>query len=137
MRVVIDTNVLVAALISPTGKPARIVDKIRAQAIQPVVGRAILEEYRLVLARPRFGFDTAAVDELLDDMAALSLAMPPAPVDAAGLPDADDAPFIGVAVAAGCPVVIGNSRHFPPDCGVEVLSPAQFLQRMHFCDSPT
>lgn len=130
MRAVIDTNVLVAALINPEGTPARVIDEIRAQTLRPVLGQAILEEYRAVLTRPHFGFSPDTVDDLIEDMVALALSMSPAKLDASILPDPDDAPFIATALAAACPIVTGNSRHFPPECGVEILTPAQCPSRL-------
>lgn len=128
MRAVIDTNVLVPALINPEEIPARVIDEIRAQTLQPVLGQAILDEYRDVLTRPHFGFSPDTVDDLIEDMVALALSLSPAKLDASTLPNPDDAPFIATALAAVCPIVTGNVRHFPPECGVETLTPAQCLE---------
>jgi putative PIN family toxin of toxin-antitoxin system len=130
MLVVVDTNVLVSALINPAGVPARVVDEIRARTLRPAVTRQVLDEYREVLARARSGFSPAHVNSLLDDLAALALNLQVTHLDTAKLPDPDDAPFIAVALAAACPIVTGNGRHFPPECGVEILNPAQCLSRL-------
>lgn len=130
MRAVIDTNVLVSAAINPAGPPGQLVVKIRSLTLMPVVSAAILDEYADVLRRARFGFPRAWVDELLTDMAALALHVRPIALAAADLPDPDDGPFIATALAAGCPIVTGNARHFPAECGVEILSPAQCLDRL-------
>lgn len=130
MLVVVDTNVLVSALINPAGIPARIVEEIRAQTLRPAINRQLLEEYREVLARARFHFSPSHVNSLLDDLTALALHLHTANLDTTELPDPDDAPFIALALAAACPIVTGNGRHFPPDCGVEVLTPAQCLTRL-------
>lgn len=130
MLVVVDTNVLVSALINPGGVPARVVDEIRAQTLRPIVSEELLDEYREVLTRARLRFSSSQVDSLLDDLAALALHLHATPKDPATLPDPDDAPFIAVALAAACPIVTGNSRHFPPECGVEILTPAQCLSRL-------
>ncbi len=130
MLIVVDTNVLVSALINPVGVPARVVEEIRAQTLCPVVARELIEEYRDALARARFGFPPAQVDSLLDDLAALALHLNATRLDPTGLPDPGDATFIAVALAAACPVVTGNSRHFPPEYGAEILTPAQCLARL-------
>lgn len=130
MRVVVDTNVLVSAVINPRGTPARLVDEIRALKLIPMVSGAVLDEYGEVLRRPHFRFQPGMVDELLDDIVALALHIQPDTVRLAGLPDPDDAPFIATALRAGCPIITGNLRHFPEDCGVEILSPAECLQRL-------
>ncbi len=130
MRAVVDTNVLVSALVNPGGTPGRLVDEIRTLALTPVVNAAILAEYSEVLRRPRFNFPDGQVHALLDDLAALAFHIRPEAVVPADLPDPDDAPFIATALAAGCPIVTGNVRHFPADCGLRILSPAQCLERL-------
>ena len=131
MRIVIDTNVLVSALINPAGAPARVVEEIRTQTLHPVVSRELIAEYRDVLCRARFGFRSVQVNALLDDLAVLALCLNARQIDSGGLPDPDDAPFIAVALAAACPIVTGNVRHFPSSSGVEVLTPAQCVARLH------
>ncbi|OYY93633.1 MAG: putative toxin-antitoxin system toxin component, PIN family [Hydrogenophilales bacterium 28-61-23] len=130
MLAVIDTNVLVSASINREGTFGQLVAKIRLLELTPVVCAAILDEYADVLRRPRFNFPQDWVDDLLTDMAALALHVRPANIATANLPDPSDAPFIATALAAGCPIVTGNARHFPAECGVEILSPAQCLARL-------
>ena len=130
MLAVIDTNVLVSASVNREGVPGQVVAKIRALALKPVLSAAILDEYADVLRRPRFNFPRNWVDDLLADMEALALHVRPAAVAANNLPDPDDVPFIATALAANCPIVTGNARHFPAGCGVEVLNPAQCLARL-------
>jgi hypothetical protein len=50
--VVIDTNVLVSAILNPAGVPAKIFDLEQSQKIKFVVSPEILEEYRRVLSYP-------------------------------------------------------------------------------------
>jgi putative PIN family toxin of toxin-antitoxin system len=45
IRAVIDTSVLVSAVISPTGPNARILDLVVAGKIRPCISDALLEEY--------------------------------------------------------------------------------------------
>jgi putative PIN family toxin of toxin-antitoxin system len=52
IRVVLDTNVLVAAAISPTGPNAQVLDLVIADKIRPYVTAAVVEEYDRV-----FGFE--------------------------------------------------------------------------------
>ena len=47
------------------------------------------------------------------------------------LPDADDLPFIDVALSGKADALVtGNARHFPKGLGVVVLSPRDLLQRL-------
>ena len=56
MRVVLDTNALVAGLLSATGPPAWIVEAILAGVFEPVVNSAIRDEYKMCCAAPNSGF---------------------------------------------------------------------------------
>ncbi len=130
MRIVLDTNVLVSGLLSPFGPPADVVRLVAAGALRLGVDGRILEEYRLVLARPRFGFDEARVGELLAQVDAEGLRGAARPLRLR-LPDPDDEPVLESALAvAADALVTGNVRHFPPARreGVRVLSPRAFVE---------
>lgn len=45
MLAVIDTNILVSALLTPGGVPAKLIAAIRGHTLIPVVSRSILAEY--------------------------------------------------------------------------------------------
>lgn len=53
MRVVIDTNVWVSALLTPRGYPARVVEAFRDGRFESVVSEPLLQEIQSVLSRPR------------------------------------------------------------------------------------
>lgn len=129
MNIVLDTNVLVSALLSPFHAPGRILDLILSGDVSIIYDDRVMAEYRAVLLRPKFGFDRRSVEELLDECAGTGhfLAVPPLGL---GLPDPSDAMFVELAAAAQAPLVTGNSRHFPSEqCpGILLLSPAAFLE---------
>lgn len=56
IRSVIDTNVLVSAMISSAGNEALLLMAINQGLITPYFSAEILKEYSDVLHRPRFGF---------------------------------------------------------------------------------
>jgi uncharacterized protein len=129
LRIVLDTNVLVAALLSPFGAPARIVDAVLDGGIVVCYDTRILAEYREVLGRPKFGFDADAAEELLTFLESSGEFVTPPPVGAE-LRDVDDLMFLETALALKADfVVTGNPRHFPESerHGVELVSPAEFL----------
>lgn len=131
MRIVLDTNVLVSGLLSPQGPPGRIVALVAAGELTVCHDARILVEYADVLHRQRFGFTPARVDLLLHQVLAEGERTTALPLELA-LPDADDEPFLEVALAAGCSLVTGNLRHFPADRrgGARVLSPAELLEEI-------
>ncbi len=130
LQVVIDTNVLVSAVLNPAGTPARVIAAIQQGKLEPLLSRAIRDEYREVLSRPRFGFPPALVADMLNTFDELALLLEPGAHPLPNLPDPDDAPFSALALFAGCPVVTGNARHFPPETGVEALTPGACLGRV-------
>jgi putative PIN family toxin of toxin-antitoxin system len=62
MRVVIDTNVLLSAALRDRLPEAVVKRVLASDAHQWIVSAAMLEEYELVLRRPRFGIAAADVD---------------------------------------------------------------------------
>jgi putative PIN family toxin of toxin-antitoxin system len=60
IRAIIDTNVLVSALISPSGNEALLLLAVKQGLVRPCFSPAMLEEYSEVLARPKFAFSAAA-----------------------------------------------------------------------------
>ena len=65
IRAVIDTNVLVSAMISSAGNEALLLMAINQGLVAPYFSPEILKEYSDVLIRPRFGFPAEEVDALL------------------------------------------------------------------------
>ncbi len=127
MRLVIDTNVLVSGLLSAGGPPGALLDAVRAGEVRPAVCEPILAEYRDVLRRPRLRIAPSLADELLATLDDYALHVPPAEIDPAGFPDADDAPFYAAALAAHCPLVTGNLKHFPRAGTVVVITPREAM----------
>ena len=130
MRIVLDTNVLLSGLLSPSGPPGSIVQLITAGAVRICYDARILVEYRQVLLRPAFPFADVQVESLLDQLqadgdlvAALLLVE--------RLPDPEDEVFLEVALSgnAQC-LVTWNLKHFPEQNlqGVRVASPREFLE---------
>jgi putative PIN family toxin of toxin-antitoxin system len=52
-RIVVDTNVMVSALLSPTGKPAQVLEYISSGRMQICLNAQIFAEYVDVLFRPK------------------------------------------------------------------------------------
>ncbi len=130
MRIVLDTNVLVSAFLSPEGAPAQVLTFLLAGELTLLFDGRVLAEYAEVLARPRFDLDRADVAEVLRQLEADGERIAASP-SAAQLPDPDDLPFFEVALSGGADALVtGNARHFPESLGVAVLSPRALLQRL-------
>jgi putative PIN family toxin of toxin-antitoxin system len=129
MDIVIDTNVLVAGLLSPFGACGEIIRMVSAGELTLSFDARILSEYKEVLRRPRFGFEEENVAAFLDYIVYRGRAVAPSPLPHS-LPDPDDEPFLAVTLASQPECLItGNQKHFPPEkCqGAKVISPGEFL----------
>ncbi|MBI5050879.1 MAG: putative toxin-antitoxin system toxin component, PIN family [Nitrospirae bacterium] len=130
MLIVLDTNILISALITPFGNSARIIDMVLLGELQVLYDDRILSEYREVLLRSKFGFEEKDVDELLAFIEAEGLKTTSTPINEA-LIDEDDIAFIEVAIAGRAEALItGNKRHFKGRYAkrVKIMTPDEFLK---------
>jgi putative PIN family toxin of toxin-antitoxin system len=115
VRAVIDTNVLVSALMREGTPPAEVLDDVVKGTLAVLYDQRILDEYREVLARSRFAFEPSKAETLLCFIVSTGELIPDA-LFAVQLPDPDDQPFADVASAGGADVLItGNAKDFPAD----------------------
>lgn len=130
-EVVLDTNVLVSALISRDGAPSEILDLILSGELNIVFSTKILVEYHTVLQRPKFRFDATQVATLLDFLENTGRFITPQPGQHQ-LPDRDDESFLDAAQAAGVPLITGNEKHFPQSSrkGTVVVSPRAYVDAL-------
>jgi putative PIN family toxin of toxin-antitoxin system len=129
VKIVLDTNVLVAGLLSPFGSPGQIVRMVSSGDLMLCLDVRALAEYNEVLRRPEFGLDEADVAAFLDYVAHRAHVVAALPLGAR-LPDPDDEPFLEIASACEAEyLVTGNRAHFPADaCGeIAVVSPAELV----------
>jgi putative PIN family toxin of toxin-antitoxin system len=126
---VLDTNVLVSALLSTQGPPAKLWDALGAGRYLLAYDPRILHEYQDVLSRPKFGFTAPEVADMFGVIARSgeivipTTALPP-------LTDPDDTPFLEVAASTPDRVLVtGNGKHYPRQTrhGVAVFSPREAL----------
>jgi putative PIN family toxin of toxin-antitoxin system len=137
MRVVLDTNVLVSALLSPFGNEAQALDAVRREKIIPCLSAKILEEYAEVLARPKFGFLPDEVNALAGLLKSVGMIFEPASAARAST-DPKDEEFIACALEADAEfIVTGNNRHFPNEsCGqTKVVSARELVELLHSSQS--
>lgn len=114
---VIDTNVLVSALLSSKDDSAtvQVVSKVICGSIIPLYSNAITKEYLEVLSRKKFGFSSEAITYLLSAIEKYGVLIEPAP-SGMTLPDMKDLPFYEVVLEKcndGAYLITGNSKHFP------------------------
>lgn len=129
IRAVIDTNVLVSGLLSPSGNEALIVLAIHRGLVRPCFTEEIITEYSEVLARPKFAFPPDEIAALIAMLRSAGELFRPA-ASAVASPDPGDTKFLQCAHAAQADfLVTGNKRHFPraPYGPTHVVSAGELL----------
>lgn len=131
MLVVIDTNILVSALWSKSGAPARILSLIISGGFIPCYDYRILNEYRDVLSRPKFKFTDSEINALLDWIIENGRQVITEPLNV-DFTDEADKKFYEVAKFCNAKLITGNIRHFPND--KLVLSVTEFWEQYNHRD---
>jgi putative PIN family toxin of toxin-antitoxin system len=124
LKAVIDTNILVSALLTPSGRPARVLDHVLNGNVILCYDSRIIAEYQEVLLRAKFEFDKRAVKQVIDFLIRSGISIVPAPI-LDTFEDEDDKVFYEVAKSARAYLVTGNKKHFPKDS--IIFAPQEFL----------
>ena len=131
---VIDTNVIVSALISKSleSNPARIFRAIVQEQIVPLYNDEILNEYRDVLSRPKFHLKTLQIETVLKAIITDGLSLDRAPAAGVDFPDPKDIVFYEVALSKEDSfLVTGNTKHFP--LKPFIITPAEMVKLLPDC----
>lgn len=131
MRLVVDTNVLVSALLKPKSVPDLVFEAMWSAATVLVDAR-LVAEYRAVLERPKFrAAPRARIEEILEIVKERAEDVGPIPPFPGAMKDDGDRMFVEVALGGRADAIVtGNVRHYPEDLGFEVLPPATLLARL-------
>ena len=129
---VIDTNVLVSAMLKFQSVPGQVANEALLGKIIPLLCDEIVAEYREVLARPKFKFDQKVVDVFIDGIIDRGIFVDAVPVEEI-IPDPKDIVFYEVAMEGrkeydDAYLVTGNLKHFPVKSFV--VTPKEMLDIM-------
>lgn len=127
-RAVLDTNVVVSALLQPAGPPGNIIELGFGSLFRWYISEPILTEYAVVLSRKRLGIDGQRASTFLKDLRKVALPVVPRR-NLRECSDPNDDKFLECALQARADyVVTGNVRHFPERFQmIRVILPRQFL----------
>jgi putative PIN family toxin of toxin-antitoxin system len=132
VRIVIDTNVLVAALRSRLGASFKLLSQVGTGLFRIVLTVPLLMEYEDVLLRPAMvPVSAAGVQDIIDFICADATAHDVHFLWRPRLPDPKDDMVLEAAVNGGAAVIVThNIRDFGPalSMGVQVMRPAEFLR---------
>jgi putative PIN family toxin of toxin-antitoxin system len=125
---VIDTNVLVSAMLKWDSTPGNILELTFGGTIIPLLNASIVSEYREVLARPKFHLMQDIIDSVVGELERQGLYVDAEKLDIE-LPDPKDRVFYEVVMeerkSEDAYLVTGNSKHFPAK--PFVVTPRQML----------
>ena len=113
---VIDTNVIVSALLSSEGNsnPTIVLRETLRGRITPIYNDEILDEYREVLSREKFHLQKENVDTVINHVKRSGLKVERTKVLDEVFPDPKDVVFYEVALSKDdAYLVTGNIKHFP------------------------
>jgi uncharacterized protein len=138
VRVVLDTNTLVSAILSPLGPPRRLLDDARAQVFELCSSPVLMAELLDVVSREKFGKRLAAADltpiGIVGEIRRLAVMAVPADVPRVVANDADDDHVLACAVAAHADLIVSGDKHLlglgGNYQGVAIVTPAQAVQKI-------
>ena len=112
VRVVLDTNVVLSALVFRGGAAGQVRQAWQRGLVLPLASTATVQELVRVLAYPKFGLSQAEQDELLADYLpyAETVRIPQPPPMVPECRDALDLPFLHLAVAGTAQVLVSGDR---------------------------
>ena len=127
---VIDTNVLVSALLKWDSIPGQVIQQTYAHEIIPVFNDSILQKYEEVLSREKFHFPKETVEFLLSRLTTIGENMTTVESLVGNFPDPKDVVFFEVTMEKNKTddafLVTGNLKHFPKHS--KVVTPAEMLR---------
>jgi uncharacterized protein len=134
MRIVLDTNVLISALVSATGTAAQILARCQAGELELLISPANLTELRRVLAYPkirkRLEYTDTQIEAFVTFLEQSFIVLTPLTEVRAVPADSDDDKFVALALAGEAQYIISGDDHLlrlGQYQGVTILKPAAFL----------
>lgn len=113
---VIDTNVLVSAMLKWDSVPGNIMEFTFDGYIIPILNKQIINEYREVLSRPKFHLTESIIHDVLENIERNGIYVDAKSINEA-LPDPKDRIFYEVVMekrnTEDAYLVTGNIKHFP------------------------
>lgn len=134
MRVVLDTNVIIAPFLSPKGVPSLILKAWEEEAFDLVVSEALLAEYQEVLSRKEIALhhkmDQAAIERIINSFRKYAILAAPSRIPEVVKEDPDDDQLFAAALAEEASFIVTKNKHVLSVSeykGIQILSPLAFL----------
>jgi len=127
MKVVIDTNIIVSALMNKNSVPGRVLLLVFGGKLTPLFDNRTMSEYISVLSRREFSFDEEIINHFINfikDMGEYVIAE----FSGKKFTDEADKKFYEIYKSGEARYLItGNKKHFPAETGI--VTPREFLEK--------
>jgi putative PIN family toxin of toxin-antitoxin system len=138
VRIVVDTNLLVSAVIS-SGLPRRLLDAALASTFELCTSEVLLAELQEVLSREKFASRLLPAqwtpESFVDDLRKVATVVSPAAVPRVVANDADDDHVLAAAVTCGADLIAsGDKRHVLPLGSHQGIPIVTARQALHLLD---
>jgi len=135
MKVVLDANVFISALLTPGGTAARVLDLARQRAFDLLLSPPILREGRRVLQYPklkkRHGRTPDELEAFLQDWLNLATLTPGKKKVRVVKDDPEDDMYLACALEGQADFIVSGDQHLKnlkSFEGIPIVSPAEFLE---------
>ena len=134
IKVVLDTNIIISAFISPFGASAEIFELFLKGNIVNYTSKEIIEELARVICMPKFIGSIENYDKgfMIDNFRLLSVVIEPALNEKVVKADPEDDKLINCAQSVGAILISGDHHLLGLGAykNVLILSPREFLERL-------
>lgn len=138
IKIVLDTNVLVSAVLSPNGKPAKILNMVKTGDLQLIISSEIINEIKDVFLYPQikkrnpFLQTLQQIEKFLGDLLKFAeITLGECKVNVVS--DASDNKFLECALEGEANFIISGDKHLKALRvfeGIEIIDPEEFLQKV-------
>jgi len=137
LKIVLDANVFVSALINPHGKPAQILNYVFENKIRLFTSPSIIEELQRVLSYPklvkRHGLEKEELKKFVSDLLSImSLVEGKKAIDVI-VEDPTDNNYLSCALDAKADFIVSGDMHLlnlREYEGTQIITPTQFLEML-------
>jgi len=129
VKCVLDTNIILSAMLSDSGYPARIFDAVLNKEIKMYFSEDIINEYKDVLSRDYFKISREKIGRAVNIIRKLGIMIIPEKSEFF-MKDENDRIFFDAACNAETWLVTGNIKHYPKKDFI--LTPAVFCRKFNF-----
>ena len=134
LRVVLDTNVLVSAILKEGGNEWNILQKVSEREIISITSEEMLHEFARVISKPKFENSKEEVDEWLLFLLGVSLLVAPTERLTVIKDDPSDNKILECAVSGNADYIISGDRHLlalREYRGIKILNSSDSLKSLN------